>query len=199
MSNVDSRVNSGLDSRWQVVRESFWGSDHDADESSTSGCCHAASVCRLKRTVRGSSSLHQQISWFFIFCLIISVDGWCFLLKAWSLSVHHAVINRTVSCAAPSVSAYHRICFRWVIRTEIAGLLQIVSHSGSQRGPKSWWTGQSSGTEAASLFSSDVTSAASETRLGGQVEWETVLKISYCGISYCQTVRHRVAFSGWAG
>lgn len=50
MSHVDSRVNSGLDSTWQVVWV-FWASDHDVDESLTSGCCHAGSICQLKCTV----------------------------------------------------------------------------------------------------------------------------------------------------
>lgn len=102
--------------------------------------------------------------------------------------LHHLYLHITQS---------RRICFRWVAQTEIAGLLQIVLHLGFQWGPKSWWTGQSSGTEAALLFSSDVTSAASETRLIGQVEWETVdslstpktIIVASCS-NYCQTVRH---------
>lgn len=51
----------------------------------------------------GSQNVHQQTQLFFIIlCGFFFVDARCS-----PLSFHHAVINSTVSCVAPSVSAYN--------------------------------------------------------------------------------------------
>lgn len=80
-----------------------------------------------------------------------------------------ALINRRVSCVAPSVSSYH---------PEPLDLFQMSGSNGNSwtvtncvsLGIPAWAKGL-----VASLFSSEVTSAASETRFRGQIERATVV------------------------
>lgn len=75
----------------------FLALDYDDDEGSTSGCCRtgSADVWISKR----SSSADGVVLYYSVFFF---VDARCS-----PLSLHHAVINSTVSCVAPSVSAYN--------------------------------------------------------------------------------------------
>lgn len=88
--------------------ESFWTSDHDVNESLTSGCCHDGSpfLCEL------------HFGYNLLYLRSFFMDFWQFCCPQ-KQKVLHTVISRTVGSVAPSLcsqpSEPFRVCVRWAV------------------------------------------------------------------------------------